>query len=288
MATVTCPHCGHANPLTSHFCSSCGVDLEVPAEHSTTMSVLVPIDSPAEEVQIELDGLPPGVGMLVVTRGHNSGSRFALDEPVVTAGRHPDSVIFLDDITVSRRHAEIRQVPGGRLRGGRRRVPQRHLPQPGAGRGESRSLTATSSRSAPSSCSSSPAGRDLRHGRPLPPVHRRGPQPAPGRLPRRHDLQDPLPREPGPPRPRAHAVGVPEVLRGRHRAAALDPAPAAGALPPAEGHQGPPPGERGDGPRGAARRAPARPWCSGAEPDPSLSRPVVDPPQRLDADLRRT
>jgi pSer/pThr/pTyr-binding forkhead associated (FHA) protein len=113
LATVTCPQCGHANPLTAHFCSSCGVDLEVPPEHGTTMSVLVPIDSPAEEVEIELDTLPPGIGMLVVTRGHNSGSRFALDAPVVTAGRHPDSVIFLDDITVSRRHAEIRQVPGG-------------------------------------------------------------------------------------------------------------------------------------------------------------------------------
>jgi pSer/pThr/pTyr-binding forkhead associated (FHA) protein len=77
------------------------------------MSVLVPIDSPEEEVQVDLDELPPGVGMLVVTRGHNSGSRFALDEAVVTAGRHPDSTIFLDDITVSRRHAEIRQVQGG-------------------------------------------------------------------------------------------------------------------------------------------------------------------------------
>ena len=113
MATITCPHCGHPNPLTSHFCSSCGIELGPPAEHGTTMSVTVPIDSPAEEVQIQLDGLPPGVGMLVVTRGHNSGSRYALDEAVVTAGRHPDSVIFLDDITVSRRHAEIRQVPGG-------------------------------------------------------------------------------------------------------------------------------------------------------------------------------
>src|SRR3546814_9808350 len=51
--------------------------------------------------------------MLVVTRGPNSGSRFALDQPVVTAGRHPDSVIFLDDITVSRRHAEIRKTDDG-------------------------------------------------------------------------------------------------------------------------------------------------------------------------------
>jgi pSer/pThr/pTyr-binding forkhead associated (FHA) protein len=113
MAIVTCPHCGHQNPLGANFCSSCGVDLDVPTEHGTTASVLVPIDSPAEEIEIEMDELPPGVGMLVVTRGPNSGSRFALDEPVVTAGRHPDSVIFLDDITVSRRHAEIRQVGGG-------------------------------------------------------------------------------------------------------------------------------------------------------------------------------
>jgi pSer/pThr/pTyr-binding forkhead associated (FHA) protein len=77
------------------------------------MSVTVPVDSSVEEVEIELDELPPGVGMLVVTRGPNSGSKYALDEPLVTAGRHPDSVIFLDDITVSRRHAEVRQVDGG-------------------------------------------------------------------------------------------------------------------------------------------------------------------------------
>jgi pSer/pThr/pTyr-binding forkhead associated (FHA) protein len=114
LATVTCPQCGHENPLGAHFCSSCGVDLEGgEGENGTTMSVLVPIDSPEEEVQVDLDELPPGVGMLVVTRGHNSGSRFALDEAVVTAGRHPDSTIFLDDITVSRRHAEIRRIPEG-------------------------------------------------------------------------------------------------------------------------------------------------------------------------------
>jgi pSer/pThr/pTyr-binding forkhead associated (FHA) protein len=113
MAVVTCPHCGHQNPLGSHFCSSCGTDLEVPSEHGTTASVLVPIDTPAEEIEVDLDELPPGIGMLVVTRGPNSGSRYALDEPVISAGRHPDATIFLDDITVSRRHAEIRQVSGG-------------------------------------------------------------------------------------------------------------------------------------------------------------------------------
>lgn len=114
MPTVTCPRCGHRNPLAANFCSSCGADLETRTdEPNTTMTVTVPVDNPSEEIQVELDELPPGVGMLVVTRGPNSGSRFALDEPLVTAGRHPDSLIFLDDITVSRRHAEVRKVEGG-------------------------------------------------------------------------------------------------------------------------------------------------------------------------------
>jgi pSer/pThr/pTyr-binding forkhead associated (FHA) protein len=49
----------------------------------------------------------------VVQRGPSAGSRFLLDTDVVTAGRHPDSEIFLDDVTVSRRHAEFRRGPDG-------------------------------------------------------------------------------------------------------------------------------------------------------------------------------
>ena len=51
--------------------------------------------------------LPPGSALLVVRRGPNAGSRFLLDTEVTTAGRHPESDIFLDDVTVSRRHAEF-------------------------------------------------------------------------------------------------------------------------------------------------------------------------------------
>ncbi|VEH08445.1 oxoglutarate dehydrogenase inhibitor Odhl [Corynebacterium kutscheri] len=51
---------------------------------------------------------PAGAAMLVVKRGPNAGARFLLDRPVTTAGRHPESDIFLDDVTVSRRHAEFR------------------------------------------------------------------------------------------------------------------------------------------------------------------------------------
>ncbi|MFE3195467.1 MULTISPECIES: glycogen accumulation regulator GarA [unclassified Nocardia] len=56
-----------------------------------------------------VEGLPTGAALLVVKRGPNAGSRFLLDQPTTSAGRHPDSDIFLDDVTVSRRHAEFRQ-----------------------------------------------------------------------------------------------------------------------------------------------------------------------------------
>src|SRR5690625_6465563 len=52
------------------------------------------------------DNLPEGQALLVVKRGPNAGARFLLDQPTTTAGRHPEADIFLDDVTVSRRHAE--------------------------------------------------------------------------------------------------------------------------------------------------------------------------------------
>lgn len=60
-----------------------------------------------------LDALAPGTALLVVSRGPNAGSRFLLDADIVTVGRHPNSEIFLDDITVSRRHAEFRRTTEG-------------------------------------------------------------------------------------------------------------------------------------------------------------------------------
>lgn len=56
-----------------------------------------------------VEGLPEGSALLVVKRGPNAGSRFLLDQEATAAGRHPDSDIFLDDVTVSRRHAEFRR-----------------------------------------------------------------------------------------------------------------------------------------------------------------------------------
>ncbi|KKC05391.1 oxoglutarate dehydrogenase inhibitor Odhl [Mycobacterium nebraskense] len=73
-------------------------------------------DAPATNAAVEdTPTLSPGSALLIVQRGPNAGSRFALTQPVMSAGRHPESDIYLDDITVSRRHAELRSE-GGQFR----------------------------------------------------------------------------------------------------------------------------------------------------------------------------
>ncbi len=57
-----------------------------------------------------VDALPSGSALLIVQRGPNEGARFLLDQELTTAGRHPNADIFLDDVTVSRRHAEFRRT----------------------------------------------------------------------------------------------------------------------------------------------------------------------------------
>ena len=60
-----------------------------------------------EDLKVSPGELEAGDALLVVRKGPNEGSKYVLDAEVTRAGRHPDSDIFLDDITVSRRHAEI-------------------------------------------------------------------------------------------------------------------------------------------------------------------------------------
>ena len=55
--------------------------------------------------QATVEALRPGTALLVVLRGPNTGARFLLDDDEVSSGRHPESDIFLDDVTVSRSHA---------------------------------------------------------------------------------------------------------------------------------------------------------------------------------------
>jgi hypothetical protein len=109
-----CPSCGYQNPIGARFCSSCGNQLRAATIDEATMAHdpvgdLVP--DPTEE---ELAEMPVGtIGMFVVRQGSKRGSRIALDKDEISIGRHPESDIFLDDVTVSRRHSTVRRVGAG-------------------------------------------------------------------------------------------------------------------------------------------------------------------------------
>jgi len=143
MARVYCARCGRPNPDGARFCSYCGTQLTAPVpgsgmptgsgfpavpggtggypaagsparpgETTSTISLGRTEDDLGDDLfpdSASFGALPPGSALLLVMRGPNAGSRFRLDGDLTTAGRHPDSDIFLDDVTVSRRHAEFYQ-----------------------------------------------------------------------------------------------------------------------------------------------------------------------------------
>ncbi|MDO5751646.1 FHA domain-containing protein [Arthrobacter sp.] len=71
----------------------------------------VPVLAPDELNAV--NSLPAGSALLIAHVGPNAGARFLLDSQVTTAGRHPDADIFLDDVTVSRRHVNFMKCEGG-------------------------------------------------------------------------------------------------------------------------------------------------------------------------------
>jgi pSer/pThr/pTyr-binding forkhead associated (FHA) protein len=128
-----CTNCGHQNPDDARFCSQCGTRLVTapvappgPSEPSAESTATIQISSVSEVSELSkaetgerqlnpvdaaaVDALPTGHALLVVQKGPGAGSRFLLDEDVVSAGRAPDSQIFLDDVTVSRQHAVFKRA----------------------------------------------------------------------------------------------------------------------------------------------------------------------------------
>ena len=99
--TQAVPSLGRANDTTVTFGD----------EFAAQLAALDGKVSPEEQEAIS--ALPSGSALLVVRRGPNAGARFLLDADVTVAGRHPDADIFLDDVTVSRRHAEFVRVGTG-------------------------------------------------------------------------------------------------------------------------------------------------------------------------------
>lgn len=115
MSYVFCNRCGHRNPPTSSFCSACGSVLDLVDDRTISLAKVDPLmDAPgvADDVQVDLSGIPAGEAILVERGGDGEGDWFSLRTQVTTLGRHPESDIVLDDITVSRRHSEIRLVDG--------------------------------------------------------------------------------------------------------------------------------------------------------------------------------
>ena len=107
MSTVTCERCGNACAEGDSFCSACGTSLTGQQDFSL------------EETQIHVPGSSESFedaeqgASFVVLEGAKAGSVFSLMRSRTTLGRHPRSDIFLDDITVSRRHAAVITTDGG-------------------------------------------------------------------------------------------------------------------------------------------------------------------------------
>ena len=116
MAYVFCNRCGHRNPPDSGFCSSCGSALDLQSDRTITLTAVDPLQestSSVDDIVVPMADLPTDAAVLIVRSGEQAGDRFVVRADLTRLGRHPDSEIMLDDITVSRRHAEILRSRNG-------------------------------------------------------------------------------------------------------------------------------------------------------------------------------
>jgi pSer/pThr/pTyr-binding forkhead associated (FHA) protein len=102
---VYCPECGFQNPEAANYCAKCGALLHTPESGEATQTF-----SPEERDEL-LETLGDigiqGPALVVRSGGGRSGETFTPQGERTTIGRSPDCGIFLDDVTVSRRHASL-------------------------------------------------------------------------------------------------------------------------------------------------------------------------------------
>jgi len=106
-----CPECGFVNDESANYCQKCGAYLHPgeEAEDSTTMTYA--IDETGELKPVDLDEVTSqGAALVIRAGGGRVGESFALSGDRLSIGRRPDADIFLDDVTVSRRHADFVRV----------------------------------------------------------------------------------------------------------------------------------------------------------------------------------
>jgi pSer/pThr/pTyr-binding forkhead associated (FHA) protein len=100
MSHVYCSECGFQNPEAANYCARCGSLLREEDNDETTQSY-----TPEEEADVEARRDIEGPALAIRSGGGRAGEHFALQQERTTIGRSPDCDIFLDDVTVSRRHA---------------------------------------------------------------------------------------------------------------------------------------------------------------------------------------
>ena len=97
------------NEFSAGHEANTGDDIEATRNFSEDL-IESDLENLSDEERAAVDALPSGNALLIVRRGPNQGSRFLLDSDVTSVGRHPNADIFLDDVTVSRRHAEFKRA----------------------------------------------------------------------------------------------------------------------------------------------------------------------------------
>jgi FHA domain-containing protein/zinc ribbon protein len=111
MTHVYCPECGFQNPEAANYCAKCGALLVRDSGAETTMTY-TPEDGEEEVSDILEDLGVKGPALVVRSGGGRTGETFNPESERTTIGRSPDCEIFLDDVTVSRKHAVLTQRDG--------------------------------------------------------------------------------------------------------------------------------------------------------------------------------
>ena len=114
MSFVYCPECGFQNPESANYCSKCGALIVKDEGGAETTQTYTPEEIADEEGPLD-EIAAEGPALVVRSGGGRAGEHFIPQGDRTTIGRSPDNDIFLDDVTVSRKHAVVLQS-GGELR----------------------------------------------------------------------------------------------------------------------------------------------------------------------------